>query len=249
MECLQNVESCLHQARLDSNLDLDALCARTSLSPAVLRKLDEGRFEELPGGLYARSYVKSFAAEVGLDPDEALKNVEHLLPETPDPLSVLRELKGPSPSERLFSSMVEKLRPRAVAPKEEAVDQPSPLPSSVPSGAETESAPAADLAVAPATRHRLSRWGAAALDAAVLIAINAGLVLLIAWGSGLTARSLVREDSIALAALCAVPTVLYFILFNGIAGRTLGGWLCRLPQPCVDHPLTLDDILRRSVLR
>jgi hypothetical protein len=248
MECLQNVETCLHQARLDSNLDLEALCARTALSPGVLRKLDEGRFEELPGGLYARSYIKSFAAEVGLDPDEALRNVEHLLPETPDPLSVLRELKGPSPSERLFSSVVEKLRPRAVTPKEEAVDLPL-LPFSVPSGADTQPAPAADLAVAPATRDRLTRWGAAALDAAVLIAINAGLVLLIAWGSGLTARSLVREDSIALAALCSVPTALYFILFNGIAGRTLGGWLCRLPQACVTHPLTLDDILRRSVLR
>lgn len=250
MECLQNIESCLHQARVDSNLDLEALGARTSLSPAVLRKLDEGRFEELPAGLYARSYVKSFAAEVGLDPEAVLRNVEHLLPDAPDPLSVLRVLKGPSPSERLFSSVIEKLRPRpGTTREEEEVELPPAVPFAPAAKPSLESADLPDIEVSPPPRGQLTRWGAAGLDAAALIAINAGLVLLIAWGSGLSARSLVREGSVALAALCSVPTVLYFILFNGIAGQTLGGWLCRLPQPGHHEPLTLDDILRRSVLR
>ena len=65
------------------------------MSPAIVRKIDEGRFGELPPGLYARSYVRSFASAVGLDPAEALKEVEHLLPGAPDPLPVMRELKGP----------------------------------------------------------------------------------------------------------------------------------------------------------
>ena len=75
----------LHDARARKNLSLAELSSRTSLSPAIVRKIDEGRFGELPPGLYARSYVRSFASAVGLDPAEALKEVEHLLPGAPDP--------------------------------------------------------------------------------------------------------------------------------------------------------------------
>ena len=229
MECLLENPTHLHEARVSRKLDLGELSARTSLSPAVLQKIDEGRFGDLPAGLYARSYVKSFAAEVGLDPVAALKEVEHLLPDAPDPLSVLRELKGPPASDR-FVRLVESFWPREVSSDNEA----------------TPTAEADDRSKAVHTQ--LTHWGAAALDATTLIGINTGLILLISWGSGLPAGALVRQASIALAALCAVPTVLYFVLFNGIAGRTLGGWLCRLPAPGSHAPLTLDAILRRSLL-
>ena len=229
MECLLDNPTHLHEARVSRKLGLGELSARTSLSPAVLQKIDEGRFGDLPAGLYARSYVKSFAVEVGLDPVAALKEVEHLLPDAPDPLPVLRELKG-SPASDGFLSLVENLWPREVRPENQ----------------ETPAAEADDRSSAVHTH--LPHWGAAALDATVLIAINTGLILLISWGSGLPAGALVRQASIALAALCAVPTLLYFILFNGIAGRTLGGWLCRLPVPGPHAPLTLDAILRRSLL-
>lgn len=228
MEGHPNIQTHLHQARMNRNLGLGELSARTSLSPAVLRKIDEGRFQELPAGLYARSYVRSFAAEVGLDPGSVLREIEHLLPEAPDPFPVWRELKGPSTSDR-FIALVERIRQRQATA--DAAGQ----------GAEEAEIPSMG-------RTALTRWGAAALDATVLVAINASLVLLIAWSSGLPAGALLRQATIALAALCAVPTVLYFILFNGIGGRTPGGWLCRLPEPGPHAPLTLDAILRRSVL-
>ena len=47
--------------------------------------------------------------------------------------------------------------------------------------------------------------------------------------------------------LCAVPTSLYFLLFNGVAGRTPGRRFCRLPEPPPHVPLTLEAILRRSL--
>lgn len=82
----------LHQARLDSQLELSDLASRTALSPAVLRNIDEGCFSELPPGLYARSYVRTFAAEVGLNPALAVQELEHLLPPAPDPFPLLREI-------------------------------------------------------------------------------------------------------------------------------------------------------------
>lgn len=91
-----DVRTHLHEARLARQLTLADLGARTALSPGVLKRIDTGRFEELPGGLYARSYVRAFAAEVGVDPVEALTALEELLPAAQDPLPVLREVRSPS---------------------------------------------------------------------------------------------------------------------------------------------------------
>jgi hypothetical protein len=216
----------LHGARVKRNIGLDELNARTSLSPVVLRKIDEGRFDELPPGVYARAYVKSFAAEVGLDPDEALRSIEHLLPGAPDPLPVLRELQPPGFSERFSAkcaAIVRGVKKRADMDTDAKPDEVQVEDTSMP------------------------RIGAAAIDALVLIVLNLAVVLLVALGTGIRPSSLLRHGSGALGMLCAVPTVLYFILFNGIAGQTVGRRLCRLPEAHVHAPLTLDAILRRAV--
>ncbi len=38
----------------------------------VLRALEAGRTADVPGGIFARAFVKSYAREVGLNPDEAV---------------------------------------------------------------------------------------------------------------------------------------------------------------------------------
>ena len=48
--------------------------------------LDEGRFAELPGGLYARGYVRAYAVAVGLDPDRAVDELSPQLPIAEDPI-------------------------------------------------------------------------------------------------------------------------------------------------------------------
>ena len=82
----------LHRARLDRQIGLTEIGLRTALSPAVLQRIDEGRLGELPPGVYARAYVRLFAAEVGIDPDHALRQVAPLLPEAPDPFPVLQQI-------------------------------------------------------------------------------------------------------------------------------------------------------------
>lgn len=88
-----DVRSHLHQARLASRLTLEDLSARTALSPSVLARIDSGRFEELPPGVYARAYVRAFAAEVGADPLAMVAQLEPLLPSAPDPFPALREVR------------------------------------------------------------------------------------------------------------------------------------------------------------
>ena len=86
--------------------------------------------------------------------------------------------------------------------------------------------------------------------------VDSFLVLLVSLSSGIPVERLLREAGLALGAFCTIPIALYFVLFGGIAGSTLGGYLCSLVTPehpgglasaHPDHPLTLAEILRRTV--
>ena len=92
----------LHRARIQRGIDLTDLAARTRLSPRVVQRIDEGRFAELPAGVYARAYVRAFASEVGLDPGQVLQELEAVLPPVEDPLDGLREAARQSERSRTW---------------------------------------------------------------------------------------------------------------------------------------------------
>jgi hypothetical protein len=329
----------LYHARISKHLSLQQVGTRTALSPSVLKNIDEGRFELLPSGVYARSYVRTFAAEVGLDPEATLAQLEHLLPGAPDPLPALSDMKSRS-FEGLDFGLLDALRhllawlkttwerleplpaafwsrtwPKAaltpVTPWPEAVwnrvdqepllDSGEPRPEARWTGVgpwpepvvvhadpasaaledrldnvelwpDVEPAPEAVLdPVAPWPRsalpraapwrnsvlHRVAPWldpvwnrgSAAVIDALVLLAVDTLLVLLISLSSGVGVEALLRNAGWALGAFCAIPIALYFVLFEGIAGTTLGRRACSRIDPSPNHPLTLPDILRRAVFR
>jgi hypothetical protein len=106
-----------------------------------------------------------------------------------------------------------------------------------------------DLVAGKTLSPRLSRCGAAAIDAVLLLVVDAFLLLLISWSSGVRVDHLLGDAGLAIGAFCLIPVALYFLLFGGIAGSTLGGYVCSLIVPAPDHPLRLPDILRRAVRR
>jgi helix-turn-helix protein/RDD family protein len=77
----------LRQARLDAGLALSDVERRTRISPTMLRWIDEGHYDRLPAGIYARAYVRAFAEAVGLDPAEVVSSLEHALPAVDAPAS------------------------------------------------------------------------------------------------------------------------------------------------------------------
>ena len=285
----------LYHARINSHLTLQQIAVRTALSPSVLRNLDEGRFELLPSGVYARSYVRAFAVAVGLDPEITLSEVEHLLPGAPDPIPALnaKEHSVPDRLARASQQLLERTSAVVAASiasgtaKLTAVSrqmragvqlslshnvQVHGLPALVehritwqdteryvgPRAALLERTPAdSDVSQqrGATTPAQLVRCGASIIDALLLLVVDSVLVLLISWISGIPVDLLLREAGGALGAFCAVPVALYFVLFGGIAGSTLGRHVCSLMAPGYgspvdgrpDHPLTLPDILRRAV--
>jgi hypothetical protein len=192
-----DVQVDLHRARVASGLSLEDMLGRTALSIGVLKKIDEGRYAELPPGLYARSYVKKFALEVGVEPDLALANLGPILPAAPDPLPLMREVR------------------------------------TEPEG----------------TLHlQLARISAATFDALLLIvAVVIPVLTLASWGSGVAVRVLLADAGGALAAFCALPLGLYFVVFGGIGGATPGHRVFGLSGQETRTRLTLPDILKRAV--
>jgi hypothetical protein len=59
-----------------------------------LELIERNAFEQLPSGLYGRNAVRSYAAAVGLSPEDALADVAHRLREPEDPIDGLARMRG-----------------------------------------------------------------------------------------------------------------------------------------------------------
>lgn len=60
----------LRQARESRSMTLHQVAASTKISVGVLEAIERGDFPRLPGGIFSRAFVRSFALEVGLNADD-----------------------------------------------------------------------------------------------------------------------------------------------------------------------------------
>lgn len=63
----------LRQARERRGISLRQIAASTKISVAALEALERNDISKLPGGIFSRAFVRSYATEVGLNPDETVK--------------------------------------------------------------------------------------------------------------------------------------------------------------------------------
>lgn len=73
----------LRVARDHSGISLRQIAEATKLPVRSLDALEQGRIAQLPSGIYRRALVRAFAAEVGLDPEDTLRQ---FLAQHPDDL-------------------------------------------------------------------------------------------------------------------------------------------------------------------
>jgi cytoskeleton protein RodZ len=60
----------LRQARERQGLTLSELARRTKISVIALRAIERNDFDELPGGIFTRGFLRAYAREVGCDAEE-----------------------------------------------------------------------------------------------------------------------------------------------------------------------------------
>jgi len=64
--------STLRSARERKGISLRHIANSTKISMGALEALERNDFKRLPGGIFSRSFVRAYAQEVGLDPDETV---------------------------------------------------------------------------------------------------------------------------------------------------------------------------------
>ena len=62
----------LRKQREQRGLELDAISNSTKISPRMLRALEDEHFDQLPGGVFNKGFVRAYARQVGLDEEEAI---------------------------------------------------------------------------------------------------------------------------------------------------------------------------------
>src|SRR5712691_996886 len=63
----------LREARERRGISLRQIANATKISVAVLEALERNDVSRLPGGIFGRAFVRSYAVEVGLDPEQTIQ--------------------------------------------------------------------------------------------------------------------------------------------------------------------------------
>jgi DNA-binding XRE family transcriptional regulator len=90
----------LRAARIARGLSRQALAELTKLSPRVIADIEEGRLDRLPAGIYARSYVRTYAHAVGVD-DQVVQSIVDALPAADVELEAMARCRG-TPAVRIY---------------------------------------------------------------------------------------------------------------------------------------------------
>jgi len=202
---------------MTAGVSVESLAKRSGMRAEWFYAIDTGRFEDLPAGIYARAAVRAYATALDLDGEEMLRLGEPLLPPAGDALDAMRRARGmPSISKALVKSKAE-----AVHSKPEPVRR---------------------------SASALPDWrllAAASIDAG---AMAVGLLFLVTCtvAIGLPLHSLDRVGAAALVGVMCVMAAMYFVVFGGILGQTVGEYVAG--TPCAPPPakLTLDVVAMRT---
>src|SRR5436309_10569497 len=88
---MTSVGETLRRERLRSGLDLERIAQDTKISVRTLELIEADQFDKLPGGVFARSFVRQYARAVGTDENELLHELEQLLAPPQDALPAMQE--------------------------------------------------------------------------------------------------------------------------------------------------------------
>src|SRR5437763_6120378 len=75
---MSNFGDSFKKARDSKGISLDRIAAETRISSRFLLAIESEEFHLLPGGIFNRGFVRTYADKVGLDPDQAVADYERL---------------------------------------------------------------------------------------------------------------------------------------------------------------------------
>ena len=85
----------LRRERVKRNLEIEEISKELKISARFLQAIEDDRFESLPGGVFAKSFVRQYARFLGLDEQQIAGQVQQTLSPLPEP-SQLPERSKPA---------------------------------------------------------------------------------------------------------------------------------------------------------
>src|SRR5215475_8898777 len=64
----------MRHVREERGISLRQIAQTTKLSVSALEALERNDISRLPGGIFSRAFVRSYAAEIGADPEETVRD-------------------------------------------------------------------------------------------------------------------------------------------------------------------------------
>src|SRR6185369_17920040 len=86
----------LRRERLKRNLDLEEISRELKISARFLKAIEDDQYDKLPGGVFAKSFVRQYARLLGLDEEELAAEVQRAI-EPPSAVPQFVEQTKPSP--------------------------------------------------------------------------------------------------------------------------------------------------------
>ena len=76
---MMSVGDTLRRERIKRNLQLEQVSRELKISPRFLQAIEDERFEKLPGGVFARAFVRQYGRMLGLNEEELASQVDQML--------------------------------------------------------------------------------------------------------------------------------------------------------------------------
>lgn len=221
----ETIHQRLRRVRIERGMSTAALARQCALRVEWLQAMEDGRFSELPSGIYGRSAVRRYAESLGLDPAEILTACASLLPPVEDPISALGRLRGMPAPRRRTEAVATAIAVDTPQTRRPEVVLPGPPPCELPS-------------------WRL--LAAAAVDAIVVVGLLIAVVTCTV-ATGIPMSGLSGAAAPAFALLTFVLGTCYFVVLGGIVGATAGEHVAGVGAPTSSRPLDLRAVGVRTL--
>ncbi len=94
---MASIGTTLREERIRLGLGIDQVEADTKIRAKYLMALEDERFEALPGTAYARAFLRDYAEQLGLDPQELVNRLNAVVGQDDDVVLAPRRAVAPGP--------------------------------------------------------------------------------------------------------------------------------------------------------
>jgi len=91
---MTTVGDTLRRTRLKRNLDLEEISNELKISTRFLQAIENDQYDKLPGGVFAKSFVRQYARLLGLDEEDIAGRVQQVLAPAPEAQQLAEKSKA-----------------------------------------------------------------------------------------------------------------------------------------------------------